>query len=148
MPKDFCRSLSIQVKWRFSSLRGPCRPRTTGWGLIMTSSVMLNTAAPLNLTKQALCTSCSRQHSKSRLIYLIFIMVVLYSVPTFIEIDDKIGIKLRLGKLRHHPIKCQISDWVLAWCGSFMRLIRFKNWLHRKTFIPAGKVWKDITNKL
>ena len=33
--KDFYRSLSIPVEWRFSSLRGPCRPRTTGWGLIM-----------------------------------------------------------------------------------------------------------------
>ncbi len=34
MPKGFCRSLSIQVKWRFPSLWGPCGPRTTGWGLM------------------------------------------------------------------------------------------------------------------
>ncbi len=45
---------------------------------------------------------------------MIFIMVVLYNVPTFIEIDDKIRLKLRLEKLRRHPIKCQISDLVLA----------------------------------
>ncbi len=34
MPKDFCQSLFIQVKWGFPALQGLQGPCTTGWGLM------------------------------------------------------------------------------------------------------------------